>query len=409
MRGTMTSSTNLEEEATRRLRWGIVGCGAVCEVKSDPAFYKCNNSSLVAVMRRDGAKAEDFATRHGVEKFYSSAADLINDEEVDAVYVATPPGGDRAEIARMVARAEKPCYMEKPLGRDGKEAKEIASIFQQAGVPLYVAYYRRCMPKFVAAKRALDENRIGSITGVSVTLHQSRHMQKDKTHWHYNKTMSGGGLFMDVGCHMLDLVDYMVGPIMKASGISFLSVNDQTVEDNVRGFWQHTCAVPSRNATCTTTPDDGRRQELNAVGGSCVFNFSSGGPRRDEIEIVGTAGSLIFSCFDTKPAELRLADAAYGSSSNADGSDGSVLVLDAQHPETVQQPMIQLVTQDIILHLSKKDGEERVCDTAKDTFETPSLIDPKICLCSGEAAVRTSVAMDNLLGRERWNDDYINL
>src|ERR1044072_8847666 len=71
--------------------WGIIGCGDVTEIKSGPAFNKVNNSSLVAVMRRDAEKAKDYATRHHVPNWYANADELINDSEVNAVYVATPP------------------------------------------------------------------------------------------------------------------------------------------------------------------------------------------------------------------------------------------------------------------------------------------------------------------------------
>ncbi|KAK1742799.1 Gfo/Idh/MocA family oxidoreductase [Skeletonema marinoi] len=356
------SERTVEEEYF--VSWGIVGCGAVCEVKSGPAFYNCVGSKLEAVMSRDFSKAQDFALRHSVDKAYTSVSDLVNDASVDAVYVATPPGGDRVRIASLVATAKKPCYMEKPLGRDGKEAKEISDAFEKANVPLYVAYYRRCMPKFVMAKKALDEKKIGNITGVTVTLHQSRHRQ-NKTHWRYNKEVSGGGLFMDIGCHMLDLVEFMIGPILNPIGRAYKTVDDQSVEDNVRGCWEHIC------------PFNGSR-----LGGSCVFNFSSGGEMRDEIEITGTDGRMLISCFDTKPAELRI------------GAD-EIIKLEEEHPSTVQQPMIQLVTQELFTR--------KECNVNMQ----PSDLDPNIYLCSGESAVRTSVVVDQLLGREKWSDDYI--
>src|SRR4051812_32959871 len=98
------------------LRWGIIGCGDVCEVKSGPALYKTPGSSLVAVMRRDAAKAADFARRHRVPRHYDDAERLINDPDVNIVYVATPPGSHR-DYALQVAAAGKPCYVEKPMAR----------------------------------------------------------------------------------------------------------------------------------------------------------------------------------------------------------------------------------------------------------------------------------------------------
>jgi 1,5-anhydro-D-fructose reductase (1,5-anhydro-D-mannitol-forming) len=190
------------------LRWGILGCGDVCEVKSGPAFYKCDNSALVAIMRRNKDKAVSFAERHNVDRVYSSGyKELIQDSQVDCIYVATPPGVDRISIARSIAEANKPCYMEKPLGRDFVEAQDIVDIFRDAGVPLYCAYYRRYMPKFVAAREGLSQ--IGQATSVSVVLSLPLHdpdKDKDKAHWHYDRSVSGGGMLLDMGCHMLDIV-----------------------------------------------------------------------------------------------------------------------------------------------------------------------------------------------------------
>src|SRR5437867_12721845 len=95
------------------IRWGIIGCGDVTEVKSGPALQRASDSALVAVMRRNRAAAEDYARRHNVPRFYDNAGALIADPDVDVVYVATPPGS-HLEYALKVASAGKPCYVEKP-------------------------------------------------------------------------------------------------------------------------------------------------------------------------------------------------------------------------------------------------------------------------------------------------------
>ena len=66
-----------------QVNWGIIGCGDVCEIKTGPAFNKVPNSKLVAVMRRDKIKAEDYARRHAVPKFFDKTEDLIHDPEVN--------------------------------------------------------------------------------------------------------------------------------------------------------------------------------------------------------------------------------------------------------------------------------------------------------------------------------------
>ncbi|HTF20726.1 MAG TPA: Gfo/Idh/MocA family oxidoreductase, partial [Chryseolinea sp.] len=104
------------------LRWGIIGCGDVCEVKSGPAFSRVENSSLVAVMRRDEAKAADFARRHHVEKWYSDATSLINDPQVNAIYIATPPSSHEG-YALEAMKAGKPVYIEKPIALNSASCK----------------------------------------------------------------------------------------------------------------------------------------------------------------------------------------------------------------------------------------------------------------------------------------------
>ncbi len=91
----------------RTIRWGIIGCGDVTEVKSGPALQKANHSQLVAVMRRTGALARDYAQRHGVPRWYDQADELIHDPEVDAIYIATPPASHK-DYTLLTAHAGKP-------------------------------------------------------------------------------------------------------------------------------------------------------------------------------------------------------------------------------------------------------------------------------------------------------------
>src|SRR3954467_14032329 len=117
------------------IRWGIIGCGDVTEVKSGPALQKAAGSALVAVMRRDAARAADYAKRHGVPRWYDDADALIRDADVDAVYVATPPGS-HLQYALRVAAAGKPCYVEKPMARSHVECERMIEAFERARQPL---------------------------------------------------------------------------------------------------------------------------------------------------------------------------------------------------------------------------------------------------------------------------------
>ncbi len=154
------------------IKWGIIGCGDVTELKSGPAFNKAEQSQLVAVMRRNAEKAADYAKRHGVPKWYSDADQLINDPEVNAIYVATPPD-THAMYAIAAMKAGKPVYVEKPMARSYAECREMIRVSEETGMPLLVAYYRRTLPAFLKVKELVDGGAIGQPLTVNIRLHKS--------------------------------------------------------------------------------------------------------------------------------------------------------------------------------------------------------------------------------------------
>ena len=129
----------------RIIKWGFIGCGEVTKYKSGPAFQKIENSEVVAVMSRNGDKAKTYAKERGIPKWYDDAQELIDDEEVNAVYIATPPSS-HATYAIMSMKAGKPVYIEKPMAVTYEECCRINRISQETGVPCFVAYYRRYLP-----------------------------------------------------------------------------------------------------------------------------------------------------------------------------------------------------------------------------------------------------------------------
>ena len=151
-----------------RVRWGIIGCGGVTEVKSGPGFQKADGSSLIAVMRRDRTKAEDYAHRHGVPRVHATADALIADPDVDAVYIATPPG-THGELSVQTAAAGKPCLVEKPMARNHSECIRMVETFARAGTPLWVAYYRRALPRFLKVKELLDAQAVETQSALAMS------------------------------------------------------------------------------------------------------------------------------------------------------------------------------------------------------------------------------------------------
>jgi len=179
------------------IRWGILGCGDVTEVKSGPGFQKARGSELVAVMRRNGDLAKDYAHRHHVPVWYDDAEDLIHDSNVDAVYIATPPSSHK-EYALAAAKAKKPVYVEKPMAMSYAECCEMIEGCKQASVPLFVAYYRRAQPRFLKIKSLLEEGVLGEIRRMYVRYERPPLPEdfQGSRHWRTNPAIAGAGYFL---------------------------------------------------------------------------------------------------------------------------------------------------------------------------------------------------------------------
>jgi predicted dehydrogenase len=178
------------------VKWGIIGCGDVTEVKSGPAFQKVDNSELIAVMRRNGEKAADYARRHNVPKWYDDADKLIHDPDINAIYVATPPDS-HAEYAIQAMEAGKPVYVEKPMAMNAAECQQMIDVSKRTGMPLFTAYYRRAQPYFVKLKQLIDMPAIGDIKMVNLILHWPAKPEEleGAAGWRVDPAVSGGWAF----------------------------------------------------------------------------------------------------------------------------------------------------------------------------------------------------------------------
>ncbi|WP_175636111.1 Gfo/Idh/MocA family protein [Pedobacter ghigonis] len=251
------------------IKWGIIGCGDVTEVKSGPAFNKVPNSSLVAVMRRDAVKAADYARRHDVPKWYSDATELINDPEVNAIYIATPPLQHEAYTIEALA-AGKPVYVEKPMALNAAAAQRMVNAANNYGVKLSVAHYRREQPLFLKVKSLIDKQVIGDIRFVDLRMLQPQKSQviaKTAYNWRMDPNIGGGGLFHDLAPHQLDLMLYFFGEINTSSGIALNQSKQQPVDDLVTGRILFENGVVFNGTWCFTVAE-GQQMDICDIYGS---------------------------------------------------------------------------------------------------------------------------------------------
>ena len=294
----------------RTINWGIIGCGDVTEVKSGPAFNKVPDSKLVAVMRRNEEKAKDYAQRHGVGKWYNNADDLINDREVNAIYIATPPL-NHEEYAIKAMQAGKPVYVEKPMALNAAAAEQIERVAKQTGVKITVAHYRRQQPVFLKVKELIEQKVIGDVRFVDLKMlqpHQSEIITKTETNWRIDPSVSGGGLFYDLAPHQLDLMMYFFGTPKKISGVAFNSSHFYNADDITCGQILFDSGVVFNGSWCFTVAE-----------------------RKDLCEIIGSEGKLSFPIFDHKQLTLE--------------KQGTKTTFEFNNLQHVQQPMIQKVVE----------------------------------------------------------------
>ena len=313
------------------IRWGIIGCGEVTEVKSGPGFQKARGSALVAVMRRDAAKAEDYARRHGVPRWYTDAGALVHDPEVDAVYVATPPSTHK-QYALLAAAAGKPVYVEKPMALDHGECRAMIDACARAGVPLFTAYYRRAMPRFARIKALLDAGAIGPVRAASICMYRGSTPPTGALPWRLDPTISGGGLFVDLASHQLDLLDYFLGPIVDASGGAANQAGLYAAEDVVAATFGW----------------------ASGARGTGLWSFSASGDV-DRTELVGARGRILYATFSEAPVILE--------------TDAGIESLELPFPAHVQQPLIQTIVDELLT------GTPACPSTAESAARTTRVID----------------------------------
>ncbi len=295
----------------KQINWGFIGCGEVTEKKSGPAFNEVEGSHVVAVMSRNEAKARSYAERHHIRKWYTDAQELIDDSDVNAIYIATPPSS-HATFAIMAMRAGKPVYIEKPLAASYNDCIRINRVSEQTGVPCFVAYYRRYLPYFLKVKEIIQSGGVGEVVNVQVRFavppRDLDYKSGKDMPWRLQPDIAGGGYFYDLAPHQLDLLQDLFGVITRAHGYPANRAHLYQAEDTVSACFFFESGI-------------------TGSGSWCFVGHESA--KEDCIEIIGDKGSLSFSVFTYEPIVLRT-------------SEGKTSI-EVPNPPYVQLPMIEHV------------------------------------------------------------------
>ena len=325
----------------KKIRWGFIGCGEVTEKKSGPAFSEVEGSEVVAVMSRHEEHARLYAVTHNIQKWYTDAQQLIDDSDVNAVYVATPPSS-HATYAIMAMKAGKPVYVEKPLAASYEDCARVNRISEQTGVPCFVAYYRRYLPYFQKVRQIVDDGIIGRVMNVQVRFavppRELDYTHPEQLPWRLQPDIAGGGYFYDLAPHQLDLLQAMFGVILEAHGMWAHRGELYKAEDTVSACFKFENGLPGSGSWCFVAHESAHE---------------------DRIEIIGDRGSLSFSVFDYAPIQLH----------TSEGNE----TLNVPNPPYVQYPLIK----NVIEHLQGL----------------------AVCTCTSVSATPVNWVMDRVLGK----------
>lgn len=323
-----------------KVRWGVIGCGEVTEKKSGPAFGMIHRSEVVAVMSRDAEKAASYARRNRIPRWYTDPQLLIGDEDVNAIYIATPPSS-HATFAIMAMKAGKPVYIEKPMAASYEDCARINRISKETGIPCFVAYYRRYLPYFQKVKELVNSGSIGKVINIQIRFAQPpRDLDYNNTTlpWRVQADIAGGGYFYDLAPHQLDLLQDMFGCILEAEGYKNNLGKLYDAEDTVSACFKFESGIPGSGSWCFVAHESAKE---------------------DRIEIIGDKGMICFSVYTYAPIALHT-------------ENGREEIL-PENPPYVQLPLIKAVVE----HLQGK----------------------AICTCDGISATPTNWVMDRILNK----------
>ena len=292
---------------TPLIRWGMIGCGSVTDSKSAPAYQQVSGFELSGVCSRTHNKALDYAQKRNIPHVFDSPEALIRSTEIDAVYIATPPDSHH-QYALLAAQAGKPCVVEKPMAVTHAQCVQMQQAFERTKTPLFVAYYRRCLPAFNAIKTWLEQGSIGEVRHVNWMYSRSP-TEIDLSgayNWRTDERIAPGGYFDDIACHGLDLFTYYWGQVSHVSGISQNQQHLYSAKDAIAATMLFKSGV-------TFTGH---------------WNFAAS-DRTDKVIVTGSKGTLEFGVFDENPAIIT--------------SGGEQTQLSMDKPTPIQGDFVQAV------------------------------------------------------------------
>jgi predicted dehydrogenase len=221
-----------------KLAWGLIGCGDIARKRIAPALRDLDECDLIAVSRQRKELAESFAKEFGARKWYAAWEDLLKDDDIAAVYIATPVFLHAAQTIA-AAEAGKHVLCEKPMAMTSAECERMIASCRANRVKLGVAYYRHFYPVVTRAKEVVQSGEIGVPVLAQINAFELFDPRPDHPRaWLLDKNRSGGGPMFDFGCHRIEVLANILGSIKQVRSMTANVVLDRQVEDTATALFQ---------------------------------------------------------------------------------------------------------------------------------------------------------------------------
>ena len=249
--------------------WGLIGAGDIVRKRVAEALREGAGCTLAGVARARADLVDSFAREIGAARGYARWHDLVADPGIDAVYIATPVHL-HAEQTIAAARAGKHVLCEKPMAMDVAECDAMIAACRSAGVALGIAYYRRFYPAVARVRALVESGEIGAPVLAQMSAFEPFDPQPGEPRsWLLQRAEAGGGPMADFGCHRIDVLLHLLGPIRRVASIVSTIALRREVEDTAAALLQF---------------------EAGATGVVLVSHAAA--DRRDTFDLFGTRGSI---------------------------------------------------------------------------------------------------------------------
>ncbi|MFD5088470.1 Gfo/Idh/MocA family protein [Kitasatospora sp. NPDC058406] len=207
------------------LNWGVIAPGGIAGYFTE-ALQKYTRQKVVAVGSRDAERARAFADRFGIPAAYGSYAGLVQDSQVDIVYVASPHSG-HFEHAMQAIEAGRHVLVEKAFTRNAREAEQLIEAARKRGVFLMEAMWTRFLPHIDVVRQALASGLLGEVH--TVMADHGQRMDPDPSHRLFAPELAGGAL-LDLGVYPVSFASMVLGPLTSVTAVgtkTFTGVDGQ--------------------------------------------------------------------------------------------------------------------------------------------------------------------------------------